>query len=412
MVSNNRVLVIGAGIVGLAVAYHLWRDGADVTVIDRDPAGDKTSFGNAGGIAVPEVLPIAAPGIVWKVPRWLLDPLGPLAIRVPYAPYLTPWLWRFLRAGRPASVRHGAAALAALTGRVLGDLVPMLEQTGLVGELHRDGSLSVYTSRHALAQDEAAWALIRSHGITASELTREELLAMEPALGPIAACGVFTPQWSRINDPRTLTDSLRTWLQAAGVAMVAGSVADVAADHTVRLQDGRVFQAGAVVIAGGAWSGQLAQRLGDKVRLESERGYNTTIPSPGIVVKRPITFAEHHFVASPLSCGLRIGGAAEFGGLRAAANYRRSAALLKLAQRYLPGLRGEGGVVWAGHRPSTPDSLPVIGESPRRKDVFYAFGHGHLGLTLSATTGRLVADLVARRPPPIDMTPYAITRFA
>ena len=146
--------------------------------------------------------------------------------------------------------------------------------------------------------------------------------------------------------------------------------------------------------------------------LESERGYNTTLPDPGIQLRAEVIFAERKFVATPLAPGLRIGGAAEFAGLEAPPNYARCDALLSLAARYLPGLRADGGTQWMGHRPTTPDSLPVIGRSPRRRDVFYAFGHGHTGLTLGPTTGRLIAGLVAGRPSPLDLAPFAIERFS
>src|SRR5690349_15885665 len=171
------------------------------------------------------------------------------------------------------------------------------------------------------------------------------------------------------------------------------------------------INADCVVLAAGAWSGTLARRIGDRVLLESERGYNMTLPEPGVRVTRQLSFAERKFVATPLSCGLRIGGAVEFGGLDAAPNFKRSAALVELARRYLPNLQTNGGTSWAGHRPATPDSLPVIGRSYRNPTVFYAFGHGHLGLTQAATTGRLVSDLIVRGAAPIDLSPYDIARF-
>jgi len=407
------VVVIGAGIVGLSVAYYLVLDGAAVTLVDRDPEGDKASFGNAGGIAVTEVVPASVPGLVWKMPFWLLDPLGPLAVRARHAARLLPWLWRFARAGRPVEMERIATALAALNGRVYDDLLPMLARTGLSGELNRNGALTVYESRAAYDRDAGEWALKRRHGIQASVLERLELHAMEPALGPRAALGVFTPQWSHVNDPKHLVDALRHWLLRQGVTITPGQVNGIEGDGPlqVRLQDGSGIPAASIVVAAGAWSGHLARQLGDRVLIESERGYNTTIPAPGVTLGREIIFAERKFVATPLRCGLRIGGAAEFGGLEAIANHRRSAALSKLAGLYLPGLRPEGGTAWAGHRPTTPDSLPVIGPSPHRPGVVYAFGHGHLGLTQAATTGRLVADLVAGRAPPIDLAPYGIARF-
>jgi D-amino-acid dehydrogenase len=413
--SGSDVAVIGAGIVGLAVGYHLRAAGLRVTVIDRDPAGDKVSFGNAGGIAVTEVVPASVPGLIWKVPGWLIDPLGPLAIRPRHAPKLLPWLRRFLRAGTPAEVTRIAAALAALNGRVYEDLLPMLAETGLAGELIRRGALVVYETEAGFARDAWRWALTRSHGIVAEDFSGDDARRMEPALGPEVASGVFTPQWSHVRDPRRLVDGLRLWLLRNGVELIAGEAGRIAAPPgsavTVGLRDGRTVAADRVVVAAGAWSGRLAADLGDRVLLESERGYNTTFPAAANLLQREVIFAERHCVATPLDCGLRIGGAAEFGGLDAAMNAERSRALATLAERYLPGLALSGGTVWAGHRPATPDSLPVIGPSPKHSQVFYAFGHGHLGLTQAATTGRLIADLMLRRTPPIDVSTFGCGRF-
>jgi D-amino-acid dehydrogenase len=180
----------------------------------------------------------------------------------------------------------------------------------------------------------------------------------------------------------------------------------------LQLAGGQSLHVDKAIIATGAWSGALARRLGDRVLLESERGYTATLPSAGVNLSRELIFSERKFVATPLSCGLRIGGAAEFGGLKARANYERSRVLVDLAKRYLPNLNTEGAVYWTGHRPTTPDSLPVIGPSERCPTVFYAFGHGHLGFTQAATTGRLVCDLLWNKPIPIDLTPYRIQRFA
>jgi D-amino-acid dehydrogenase len=408
------ILVVGAGIVGLGCAYHLRKDGLGVTVVDRDPEGDKASFGNAGGIGISEVVPAAVPGVFWRIPGWLLDPLGPLALRPSHAPKLIPWLLRFSRSAAPSEVRRISAALAALNLRVYDDLVPMLAETGLSGELERKGALSVYESEAGYRRDGAEWALKRSLGIETSEISGEEARRMEPALGPIVHRAIITPQWGHVSDPKRIVDGLRGWLQSNGVAFVTGEVAAVAMSETpsVALADGRTLSAGKLVVAAGAWSGMLSRGVGDPVLLESERGYNTTLPAPGIALSREVIFAERKFTATPLSCGLRIGGAAEFAGLTAAPNYRRSRALVTLARRYLPGLDASGGTEWMGHRPATPDGLPVISASRRHASVFYAFGHGHVGLTQAATTWRLVADLIGGRTPVVDMSPYSIARFA
>ena len=407
-------LVVGAGVVGLATAFHLRKDGLGVTVVDRDPEGDKASFGNAGGIGITEVVPAAVPGVFWRVPGWLFDPLGPLALRPSHAPKLIPWLWRFSRSAAPREVQRISAALGALNLRVYDDLLPMLAETGLSAELYRKGALSVYESEAGYQRDRAEWALKHSLGIETCEISGDEARQMEPALGPIVERAIFTPQWGHVTDPKRIVDGLRRWLQANGVEFVRGEVSSIAMSGppSVALSDGRGLSAGKVVVAAGAWSGSLARGLGDPVLLESERGYNTTLPTPAVVLEREVIFAERKFTATPLSCGLRIGGAAEFAGLTAPANYRRSQALVTLAKRYLPGLEAAGGTEWMGHRPATPDGLPVIGPSRRHASVLYAFGHGHVGLTQAATTGRLIADLASGRPPVLDLTLYSIARFA
>jgi D-amino-acid dehydrogenase len=417
--TRESVVVIGAGILGIATAYYLVREGAAVTVVDRAPEGDKASFGNAGGIAVTEIVPASLPGLAWRIPRWLLDPLGPLAVRPAHARKLVPWLWRFSQAGTPKQVSRIASALSALNNRVYADLRPMLAETGLSGELNERGALAVYESEQGFRSDAWEWALKRDHGIAIKNLTGEEAREMEPALGTIVRRAVFTPQWSHVNDPKRLVCSIREWLRIRGVTFVTGDVIDISGpggvpqvNLEVDLAGGRSLAAKNVVVAAGAWSGQLAKRLGDRVLLESERGYNTTLPDPGVALCREIIFAERKFVATPLSCGLRIGGAAEFGGLDAGPNFKRCQALVTLAARYLPGLKPRGGTNWAGHRPATPDSLPVIGASVRHPQVFYAFGHGHLGLTQAATTGRLISNLINRVPTPIDLSPYSIGRFS
>ena len=222
---------------------------------------------------------------------------------------------------------------------------------------------------------------------------------------------ISTPQWAHVSDPVAITRRLLQWLQAQGVTVRRGEALG-AEGRRLRLADGSELPFDALVVAAGAWSGRLARSLGDRVLLESERGYNTTLPNPGVQLRAEVIFGERKFVATPLAMGLRIGGAAEFAGLETPANYARCDALLALAGLYLPGLRTEGGTRWMGHRPTTPDSLPVIGRSPGRRDVLYAFGHGHTGLTFGPTTGRLIADLAAGRSPPLDLTPFAIGRFA
>ena len=363
MSGPQRSVVIGAGIVGLSCARMLLRAGHGVTVIDRHPAGDKASFGNAGGIGVTEILAAAAPGLIWQVPRWLADPLGPLSLRPSHLPHLLPWLIRFLRTGTRAEMGRIAGVLKSLTAPVYDDLLPLLSELGLSADLHRVGALWIYDTEAGFERDAPAHALRRQHGIEVETISGAEAGRLEPALAATDVRAIMTPQWAHVSDPKRIVDRLREQVQAQGGAMLPQEATGIDGRTVITAAGDRVaFDT--LVVAAGAWSGRIAHMIGDKVLLESERGYNATLPAPGVSLSREVIFAERQFVATPLAIGLRIGGAAEFAGLRAKPDYRRSDALVTLARRYLPDLKTDGAIAWMGNRPTTPDSLPVIGRSP------------------------------------------------
>lgn len=411
--ARQRVLIIGAGIVGLATAQALIARGHPVTVLDPDPEGDRASWGNAGGIALPEIIPASAPGVFFKVPGWLMDPLGPLSLRPMHLPGMIPWLWHFSRVASRHRMERIAAALAELHRHAEADLTAMLAAEGLQDRMTRSGALYVYESAKGSAAEAADWTLRRTHGFDHTTLTGDQAREIEPALGPIVTHAVLTPDWLQIADPKALHLDLLAGLRAKGLQVLRRTATRILTEATglaVETTEGPVV-ADQVVLAAGAWSAALAATLGDRVLLESERGYNTTLTAPGIRIGREIVFSERKFVASPHAMGLRIGGAAEFGGLHARPDFRRSEALLRLARSYFPGLSADPGTPWAGHRPTTPDSLPVIGRSSHAPRVIHAFGHGHLGLTQAATTARLVADLIEGAQPSLPLAPFSLDRF-
>ncbi len=410
----ERILVIGAGVIGLNCAIALRKTGAAVTVVDEKGPGEGTSFGNAGCIAIAEILPISTPGLIWDVPRMLLDPLGPLSIRWSYLPRLAPWLWRFWLAGGQARVARLTGVLASLTGRAWDDWRLVAEEAGIAHLIRQQGSLVVYDTDKGLAASAGEWAARADYGIRFEKLAGGELRELEPALSPHYRHGYLINDWGHVADPYRIVTGLAEHFLNQGGIILRGRIADF------RRQDEKPVAAlveGApeiafdrVVIAAGAWSKPLCAKLGLDVPLDTERGYNTTIAKPGITVTRPITSAEGSFVATPMEMGLRIGGAVELAGLETPANFQRSRALLELGRRMLPQLDTGGGKEWMGFRPSMPDSLPVIGVSPRDRNVLLAFGHGHLGLTEGATTGRLIAALATGLPTVIDIKPFRVNR--
>lgn len=415
-VSGQKAVVIGAGIIGVNVALALQDKGYQVTILDRGEPGMGASFGNAGGIAVTECAPIAMPGTLMNVPGWLLDPLGPLSVRWGYLPKMLPWLLRFLAASSKSRVEQIATELAALLNRAWDDYDPVIAKAGLVDAVFKkEGAMAVYRSDASRRKDDYAIDLRRRNGIKIRDLTRAEVRDLEPDLAPIFSCGVMEEDWGRVLDPYKIVMGLyKCFLNQGGkfeTAEVTDFVYRDGKPRAAMTTSGDQITFDTVVVACGAWSKTLAKRLGSPVPLDTERGYNTTVPYHDAKLSRMVICADDSFVMTPMEMGIRVGGAVELGGLTAAPNYDRAKALFAKGREVLPKLNGDGGTEWMGFRPSMPDSKPVISKSPNHQNVFFAFGHGHLGLTMAATTGRLISDLMSGEETPINMTPYRINRF-
>ncbi|PWJ84981.1 glycine/D-amino acid oxidase-like deaminating enzyme [Pseudaminobacter salicylatoxidans] len=408
------VAIIGAGIVGIATAAHLAEAGFRVVVFDRSGVCEETSSGNAAAFAFSDVLPLAHKGMIAQVPKWLADPLGPLSIPPAYFPKLLPWLYRFWRAGAADKYEGALTAQAGLMKLAEAAWAGLMARSGTGDMLREDGALELYESEAEFQAALPGWAARDRFGIDYTHLGRHELPDFQPGLSERFVHGTFVPGWKTVADPRLLGKAVWRYAEGLGALFIQGNAVRVEANDTgavVHLSDGSVHRAGKIIIAAGAWSHLLARCFGDRIPLETERGYNTTLPVGAFDVKRQLIFPGHGFVITPLSTGLRVGGAVELGGLRRSPNFARSRAMLEKARQFLPGLDAAGGREWMGYRPSLPDSLPVIGRAKGRRNVFYAFGHGHLGLTQSAATGALVRDLLLGQVPAIDLSPFSAQRF-
>lgn len=412
---TKTALIIGAGIIGLSTAYQLHKRGFTVTIVSAEPSTETTACGSAGAIATAAILPESSPGHILQVPRWLLDPLGPLSIRFSYMPRFAGWLWKFLRAANKRTATTTAEALAAIMSHARTDHFALMADIGATHLINEKGGLWVYHSEKSRQKEAHSWALRKQLGIKFETLDRQQILEREPDLGPLAHCGYFVPDWCHYSDPCEIVSALEEHLRKSGVEFVPDKVTGF--EFANGKPDAALTTAGknipfdTCVIAAGARSTQLSRQLGDAFPLESERGYNTTLADTGLSFNSFITF-EEQFVLTPMSIGLRIGGAVEFAGLEAAPNYARSDALLTLAKRYVPELQDAKGTQWMGHRPSTPDSRPVISASTQFSNIFYGFGHGHIGLTLGPTTGKLLADIITGQTPPVALAPFSIGRYS
>ncbi|MEP6972030.1 MAG: FAD-binding oxidoreductase [Betaproteobacteria bacterium] len=420
-VENRRkiaVAVLGAGIVGSAAALALAEAGYAVTLFDRDAAGAGTSSGNAGGIVEGAVLPTATPDVIRALPSYLFDRHGAAVLRPGYLFQALPWLMRFIAAGRPSRVAEIAAALHPLVANSMHAHRSLTRLCQCEDRIQSIGWLKVYASDSDYAKTRLQRELMTRHGVSFTELNADEIHDLEPKLNRQAYTrGLFQPGSGFVNHPRGLVEAYFRGALQRQASFVQENVLEIAAvvgTDSVSVRTDTVTRSfDKVVIAAGAWSRQFAEQIGDKVCLDTERGYHISLKATGgPLLTRPVGFPARDCVISPMHDGITVCSGDELAGLRAAPDFRRIRSLLPFVRSVLP----ENGVSavqreWMGYRPSTPDSLPVIGPSAHNKNVIYAFGHGHLGLTLSAVTAELVEAIIKGDTAPFDLTPYRINRF-
>ena len=416
---KRHIGVIGAGMVGVCAALWLQRDDHRVFLVEPGNPGEGASFGNAGCFNGSSVTPTAMPGVIKNVPRWLMDPLGPLALRWSYLPSILPYLIRFVRSAMPDKVRAQARAMRPLIGPTVPLVRELAKMAGADELVHQRGHLYVYRSAESLAKDGFAWALRRENGVAVDEFDADELRQLEPTLSRDYVRGLLVRENGHTSNPLGLVSRLFDQFRRQGGEIVTARALGFRLDGrrlTAIATDHGDLAADAAVICAGAYSKPLARALGDRVPLETERGYHLMIRDPEVMPRIPTADADGKFVATPMDTGLRFAGTVELAGLDAPPDWRRAHILLMQGRKMLPGLATEHAEerisVWMGHRPAMPDSLPVIGPSRASPDVIYAFGHGHVGMTAAPMTGRIVADLLSGRPASIDIAPFAAGRFA
>lgn len=409
-----RCVIVGAGIVGVSIAHALLDEGHEVELIDREGPAAGASAGNAGWIAHMDILPLAGPKAWAHMPKWMLDPLGPLAIAPGHLPRLAPWLLRFLAASRPSRIAAGTAALSALNAAALPAWERRLAALGLSDLLRRKGILSVWTDRRDFAGAARLHARQDALGIPVERLDGDAVRRLEPAFGPEIVGGALYPTGAHVCDPRDFTLALHGAAVERGLRVTRATALGLVSDPdgvVVTTAEGNDLRGDRVILAAGAWSKPLAAWAGDRVPLDTERGYNVTVAPGTLGLSRPVMYEGMGFVTTPLDGGDRIGGSVEFAGLERPADWRRVDAMLGRLKRALPHVEVGDGVRWMGFRPSIPDSLPVIGRAAGDARVVHAFGHGHYGLTQAAATAEAVAALIGCRRPALDLAPFSPQRF-
>ena len=410
----KNITIIGAGIVGIATASYLRRDGHVVTVVDMRPPGEYCSFGNAGILSPGSYVPQALPGVLRKVPGYLSDPLGPLSIKPGHFFKALPWFLRLIEASRRSRVEQIADALRPLLKQTFDAYAPLVQHAGVSDLIRRTGYVVAYATRAGFVRDALPWQLRRDRGVLMEELDSAGIQQKVPQLGGSYEMGLYLPEQGFVANPERLTKSLAEQFQKDGGTMVRRKVLDIELSPDgprALVTDAGTMPLEHLIICAGSHSHEFSAKMGDKLPLEAERGYHVTYSDQRFTLPMPVFLPEQKFFVTPMEMGLRIAGQSEFAGNDAAANYARADVLATQMQKVFPGISNVDATKWMGRRPSMPDSLPVIGPATTVPKVWYAFGHGHVGLCGGAPTGRALADLIAGRPTSVDLQPFRASRF-
>ena len=417
---KEDVLIIGAGIIGTycAIQIALNKGNAKIHILDRNPASfDNASCGNMGGFAVCEVQPLATLRTLLRTPALMLKPLSPLTIRPSKIPSFSRWAFGFVRAAlTPGHYQNVVRAQSTLMERAYQAHLDVIGNTDLVKLLSDEGTICLYRKQRSMTYDwNTRWKLFRDRGEDCRVLEPDELHARLPSLDRSLEHAVHIPSIKYWKEPASLLQGLHDMARKHGIVIDQGDVLSLGFEDnkptSALTSDGKAVRFDRLIITAGAWSGPLCEQLGDTVPLSTERGYSTTITTEA-AIKNLILFKDDDFVATPMNSGLRLGGTVELAGLEAPPNYKRTALLARQLGNYFPSVNTSDRTDWMGHRPSLPDTLPVISPSPSHANVIYAFGHGHVGVTQAAITGRLVSQIVAGETPEIDLEPFSISRFS
>ncbi|WP_417240703.1 NAD(P)/FAD-dependent oxidoreductase [Celeribacter halophilus] len=412
------IAIVGAGIVGCSIALTLSAQGHKVTVFDPDAPGSGASSGNAGAIVTGSVTPVATPGVLRALPGYLFNKNAPAVLRLAHLPRAMPWLLNFTRMGTRKEVDRISAALKPLVSTALDAYDPLVRLSNSQDQITQSGWLKVFASDAEFAGTKLERTLLDRAEVSYDILDQHALSDLEPELAPeVCKVGLLQSQSGHVRNPQGLAQSFMETAAKHGARHLRQHVSGVRPHDRAGIYvsaDGETTNFDKVVVTSGAWSGALVHQIGDRVLLDSERGYHIAFSqgSDGLL-GRPVAFPAKGMVLSPMAGGMRMLNGSELAGLNAAPNFQRIRNLTEKAHAALPALKDQTQVSeWMGHRPSTPDSLPVIGPSPRCPNVLYAFGHGHLGLTLAAQTAAMIAEVIQNGTTPTSHTPYLIDRFS
>ncbi|PTX54616.1 D-amino-acid dehydrogenase [Litoreibacter ponti] len=411
----KKVIVAGAGIVGVSCAIWLQRAGFDVTIVDRAGPASGTSHGNAGVLAAGAVVPVTVPGLLRKAPGMLFDRNAPLFLRWSYLPKLLPFLRRYMSYATDAHVDLYGRAMGSLLHDSVDQHLALAKGTGAEKFIGLEDYCFGYQTRAMFEADAYAWSKRRAAGVVFEVVDGAEYHATDPIFGDAFEVVVRCKNHGRISDPGAYVKALADHFVDQGGTLKLATIEDLemdGGDITALVTDQGEMRADTIVFALGPWSKAIAHKLGVTVPFESERGYHIELVNPSQMPKNPMMVASGKFVMTPMEGRIRLAGVIEFGGLDAGASRAPLDLMKREAAKLLPGITYDRIVEWMGHRPAPADSLPLIGANTAQGRSYSAFGHQHVGLTGGPKTGRIIADLVRGEAPNMDLSPFDPQKYA
>ncbi len=408
----KSVGVVGAGIQGVCIALQLMKKGVPVTIFDKNDPGKMTSYGNAGHFSPYAVVQLNRPDVIYDIPKMLMSSYGPLALKWNYVPKMIPWIIKYFKSSTKKSMIHTAKYMHQILDLSLDAYDEILKEINTSDLVERKGIIYIWTNKN-LKSRNLEIKIRNDLGIKQKLLSKEQILDLEPNLSPVFDAGVIYDYAYHARDPHGIVKKLfELFLKLGGkfVKNEVQTIKQIKIGETEITTDQKTFKFEKIVLACGAFSKKFTDQLGEKIPLDTERGYHVHYKNMDHLLTRPVIFLDRGFGMTPMNQGLRAVGTVELGGLKNPLNKKRIDYIDKCAKELLPQL-GDFHDEWLGFRPTLPDFLPVIGPSLKNKNIIYAFGHHHLGWTLGAITGKIVSRIVNEEKTNLDLSPYSSSRF-
>ena len=409
----KNIAVIGAGIVGICSAYFLQKSGYKVTLFDHKEPGSMTSSGHACTFADYACIPVNSPTIFTDLPSMLLKQDGPLAIDFGYILKNLPWAFSFLQNCKKNRVEYIATSLANFLHHSRLSYDQLFEEVDVSQYINNNETLYLYKTQKEFQAARYSINLRKKNGVKIQELNSAEIMEMEPNITPLYYCGlIFKDSRHTINPIKVSKKIFESFLNKGGSFLNKKITAINNTKIAIEIfSENNTFNFDNIIISAGSWSKELALMIGDKFPLDTERGYHVLFENNNKLINRPIGWSQSGFYIIQIEEGIRAAGTVEIAGLNKKPNQKRLIMIEREARILLPAL-GKIKSTWLGFRPTLPDAMPIIGQSEKNKNVFYAFGHQHIGWTLGAVTGKVIMELVQDRKPNFDISAFSPNRFS